>query len=106
MIQIVPREALEIVGGWDPRFRGWGGEDHSAMRATDTLYWKHKTTRNQVLHLWHPMLSKTGLSYWVPWSKRIWENQPSAGSNGRLASRYSQAFGDIKKMKALVNERI
>jgi hypothetical protein len=38
LIQILPREAIEIIGGWDERFRGWGGEDHATVRATDTLY--------------------------------------------------------------------
>ena len=56
MIQIMSREAFETVGGWDPRFRGWGGEDHAAMRAMDTLYAPHKTLPGQVLHVWHPML--------------------------------------------------
>jgi glycosyltransferase involved in cell wall biosynthesis len=104
MIQVMPREAFEAVGGWDPTFRGWGGEDHSAMRAMDTLYWWHKTTPNQVLHLWHPMLSKEGTEGWVQWSDRLWEGQPKAGTNGRLAARYSTAFGNVKKMRALVNE--
>lgn len=27
LAQIMPREAFEIVGGMDPRFRGWGSED-------------------------------------------------------------------------------
>jgi hypothetical protein len=104
MIQIMPREAFEDMGGWDCRFRGWGGEDHSAMRAMDTLYCRHKTTPNQVLHLWHPMISKSGTAPWVDWIDRLWENQPIAGNNGALATRYSNAFGDVKKMRALVDE--
>ncbi len=105
MIQILPREAFEEVGGWDERFCGWGGEDHSHMRCCDTLYWRHKTTPNQVLHLWHPMMSKAGtVEAFVPWSDRLWEGQPTAGTNGRLAARYSTAFGDVRKMRALLNE--
>jgi hypothetical protein len=104
MIQIMPREAFYYVGGWDCRFRGWGGEDHSAMRAMDMLYWRHKTTPNQVLHLWHPMISKSGVAPWVEWKDRLWDNQPRAGTNGRLAARYSAAFGDVEKMRALVAE--
>jgi hypothetical protein len=104
MIQIFPREAFEAVGGWDTRFRGWGGEDHSAMRCMDMLYWRHKTTPNQVLHLWHPMLAKSGTQKWVDWKDRLWEGQGKAGTNGQLASRYSNAFGDVEKMRKLVNE--
>jgi hypothetical protein len=101
MIQIIPREAFHC---WDRRFRGWGGEDHSAMRATDMLYWRHKTTPNQVLHLWHPMLCKSGTLPWVEYKDRVWEGQPVAESNGHLAGRYSAAFGDIERMRALVEE--
>jgi len=104
MCQIMPREAFDEVGGWDERFRGWGGEDHSAMRAMDTLYWRHKTIAGQVLHLWHPMMGKDGTKDWVDWKDRLWDKQKTAGSNGRLAARYSVAFGDRKRMRALVNE--
>lgn len=104
MIQIMPREAFKQVGGWDVRFKGWGGEDHSAMRAMDTLYCRHKTTPNQVLHLWHPMMGKCGLVKWIDWKYRLWDNQEKAGNNGNLAGRYSRAFGDVKKMRALVDE--
>jgi hypothetical protein len=100
----MPREAFEAVGGWDERFRGWGGEDHSAMRAVDTLYGPHKTLPGQVLHLWHPVLSKDGLSDWVEYKERIWDNQPLAESNGSLAYRYSIINGDVKRMRALVDE--
>ena len=61
-IQIMPREAFEEVGWWDERFRGWGGEDHAAMRAMDTLYWRHKTMPGQFLHIWHPMIGPGGHS--------------------------------------------
>ena len=79
MIQIMPSEAFWEVGGWDERFRGWGGEDHAAMRATDTLYWRHKTMPVQVLHLWHPMISPDGTSDWVHWRERVWANQTRVG---------------------------
>lgn len=104
MIQIVPREAFEMVGGWDERFRGWGGEDHSIMRATDTLYWRHKVIRGPVYHLWHPMLSKAGTDIWVEWNQRLWDNQEKSGSNSSLAMKYSKANGDVKKMRRLVDE--
>lgn len=105
LVQIVPREAFETCGGWDERFRGWGGEDHSAMRATDTLYWAHKTLPGQVLHLWHPMMGRDGgLDNWIEWSDRLWENQETPGLNNRLALRYSQANNNVKKMRALLDE--
>jgi len=41
MIMIFPREALDILGCFDERFRGWGGEDVAFLRAMDTLWGKH-----------------------------------------------------------------
>ena len=105
-IQIMPREAFEEVGGWDPRFRGWGGEDHAAMRAMDTLYWRHQTLHQQFLHIWHPMLSPTGAGVWVDWKQRMWENQENAGANDGLSGRYYHAQNDPILMRKLVNEGI
>ena len=103
-IQIMPREAFEEVGGWDERFRGWGGEDHAAMRAMDTLYWRHKTLPGQFLHLWHPMHHVTGTDSWVDWKERIWVNQTSSGANDDLSGRYYGANGDAHRMRKLVQE--
>ena len=104
-IQIVPREAFEEVGGWDERFRGWGGEDHAAMEATDTLYWPHKTLPGQFLHVWHPMFNPTSeTKEWVEWSYRVWAGQTKAGANDKLSARYYGANGLRKRMRKLVDE--
>lgn len=103
-IQIMSRSAFWEVGGWDERFRGWGGEDHAAMRAMDTLYWRHKTLPGQFLHIWHPMFSTLETASWVDWKDRVWENQISAGANDALSGRYYGAYGDRKRMRKLVNE--
>ncbi len=97
MIQILPREAFELVGGMDPRFRGWGGEDVAFVRAVDTLYGKHKTSRNDVLHLWHPKHGKD-------WRTREWQGQSRPRINDNLAMRYHVATGDHVRMRALVDE--
>ncbi len=103
-IQIFPREAFDAVSGWDERFRGWGGEDHAAMCAMDTLWWWHKTTPTQFLHIWHPMLSPTGAKNFVAWNERIWENQSSVNTNKGLCARYYAANGDAKRMRRLCDE--
>lgn len=104
-IQIMPREAFDAVGCWDERFRGWGGEDHAAMRATDTLYWPHKTLPSQFLHVWHPMYNPKGASAdWVDWKDRVWVNQTESGANDRLSAKYYGAYGDSKRMRRLVEE--
>jgi glycosyltransferase involved in cell wall biosynthesis len=106
LIQILPREAFEIVGGWDERFRGWGGEDHAAMRATDTLYAPHKTLPTPVYHLWHPMLGDSGKKDLVDWKERRWEGQEDSGINNQLSYRYYHAYGRYKLMRKLVDEWI
>lgn len=97
LIQIMPREAFEMVGGMDPRFHGWGGEDVAFMRAVDTLYARHKTLNRFVLHLWHPFIK-------TDWKLRKWEGQGSAKENEILANRYYAAFMDPRRMRNLVSE--
>jgi predicted glycosyltransferase involved in capsule biosynthesis len=94
LIQIMPREAFAAAGGMDVRFSGWGGEDVSFMHAVDTLYAKHKTTDNQVLHLWHEKIG-------VVWSERKWEGQEEAGNNNPLSYKYSDRLGDRERMRKL-----
>lgn len=98
LIQLMPREAFYSVGGMDERFRGWGGEDVSFMRALDTVYSPHKSSNNPVYHIWHPKLgSQEG-------GIRLWVDQSKPNNNGNLASRYSAAFNDRERMLALVRE--
>jgi glycosyltransferase involved in cell wall biosynthesis len=104
MIQIMPREAFDCVGCWDERFIGWGGEDHAAMRAMDTLYSLHKTLPGQVLHVWHPQIGPQGSATQVHWKDRMWEGQASPQANDILSGRYYDAYRNVEKMQKLVNE--
>jgi predicted glycosyltransferase involved in capsule biosynthesis len=104
LIQIMPREAFETVGGWDERFSGWGGEDHAAMRAMDTLYGPHKTLPGKVLHFWHPMISRNGTTSQVNWKERMWEGQDTPVANSKLCARYYQAYLKPELMRRLVDE--
>ena len=105
MVQILPSEAFDLVGGWDTRFRGWGGEDSAIMRATDTLYWWHKTINSSVFHMWHPMLGPAGLDTLVSHKVRMWEGQVSPNANGILSRKYFEATGHRKAMRELVDGR-
>ncbi len=101
MCQIVPREAFELVGGFDPRFRGWGSEDHAFAVALETLWGPRKTTPNDILHLWHPAFTAgTGPS----WTIKMWANQTKPGVNDALGGRYHQAAGKPDEMRRLVDE--
>jgi hypothetical protein len=81
----------------DPRFRGWGSEDVSFMRAVDCLYAPHKSTPNCVFHLWHPKIGTV-------WPTRRWEGQDEPRTNEHLGMRYRNAMGDRERMRALGSE--
>jgi glycosyltransferase involved in cell wall biosynthesis len=105
MVQVMSRKAFFEVGGWDKRFRGWGGEDRAAMLAMDALYWPHKTLPGCVFHVWHPMLSPGGEDKgWVEWKRRVWTGQKESNTNSKLAQRYHSAQNDPKKMRKLLDE--
>jgi len=96
LIQIMPREAFQTIGGMDPRMRGWGGEDVTMVRVLDTLYGVHETTNNEVLTLYHLALGDVYL--------RKWEGQEDTGVNNALALRYRKMRRDPARMRAVVNE--
>ena len=97
LIQMMSRRAFYLVGGMDTRFRGWGGEDVAFVRALDTLYGPHKTTRNDILHIWHPTIGSSA-------KDRMWHGQDDMGNNMRLVTRYNRATGDPATMQKLVDE--
>ncbi len=97
MVTVMPREALDCLGCFDERFKGWGGEDVAILRALDTLYGLHKTVDAQVLHLHHPFI---GADY----KSRAWKGQKKGGANNALASRYNAATGNPGAMRALVDQ--
>ncbi len=97
LVSIMPREAFFMVGGLDPRFRGWGSEDVSFMNAVDTVYCQHQLGANDAMHLWH---SRPGIS----WETRRWIGQPDLVANSRLAQRYNMAKSEIGWMRALTDE--
>ena len=100
LVQIMPREAFEAVGGHDERFRGWGGEDVSFLYALCTLWGPFKQTHNDVLHLWHPRLViGQGRNY----QTRVWEGQDSPQPNNRLAAAYKHANGDRDLMLSVIH---
>lgn len=97
MMMIIPREAYDTLGCFDERFKGWGGEDVALLRALDTLYGKHKTTKNPIFHLWHPTRGTNYLN-------RTWKGQARFNPNGNLAMRYHKASRNPSQMRKLVNE--
>jgi hypothetical protein len=97
MAQIMGREAFLSVNGMDPRFRGWGSEDVSFLRALDCLWGQHEVARSQALHFWHARIG-SGLV------DRQWVGQSWGEANSRLAQRYAAAIAEPGYMRALVDE--
>ena len=101
LCQIMPREAFVTVGGMNPKFRGWGGEDKSFLHAVDELWGPHRNTPNDILHLWHPSFT-TGQG--PLWLQKMWPGQSSPGINNALAAQYQRAIGNPEEMRRLQNE--
>lgn len=78
----IRRDAFIHLGGWDERFRGWGGED-------DAMTYKLERARlpalelddQPALHLWHPRPQQDTFG------------QPHYGANTSLLGEY-RAYGD------------
>jgi predicted glycosyltransferase involved in capsule biosynthesis len=97
MCMIFHYKAYKKIGGFDERFKGWGGEDVCLLRALDTVYGKHKTTNNNIFHLWHSFFGHT-------YEERRWEGQDKGGSNWDISKRYGQAYKNPTMMKKLLEE--
>jgi glycosyltransferase involved in cell wall biosynthesis len=97
MITIFPIEGYDAIKCFDERFVGWGGEDIAFLRAMDTMFGKHKTTKTSVYHLWHPFIGETH-------PKRMWDKQSAPNSNGKLTLRYHHANRNWVKMNQIINE--
>lgn len=78
------------VGGFDPRFVDWGGEDYALGLAMRTLQGAPaRTLPGDLWHLWHPPQPNTGD-----------ESQATA----QLAMRYRTALHRPDAMRALIGE--
>lgn len=52
-IVVLRRADWDLVGGVDPRFEGWGGEDICFGFALETLVGWHRRLVGRLFHLWH-----------------------------------------------------
>lgn len=91
-VNIVPREKFEMVGGFDERFRGWGGEDYTFAYSLNTLCGHYKRINADMCHLWHPSMQAEG--------------NPNYKANYQLYRRYCRAAGDKRAIQKLINERL
>ncbi len=49
----IQRSCFEAVGGYDPKFTGWGYED-MALEAVCNAHWPDRRVVGDLVHLWHP----------------------------------------------------
>lgn len=85
---MVTRELFETVGGFDERFRGWGGEDEAMIKMLLAASGQWNETNFAAYHLWHPFnLSGVQLDY-----SNVWKGQ--AGTNGTILKEYKEIHKD------------
>ncbi len=87
------REVLEVVGGWDERFVGWGHEDPSLTMAVNTLVAPMVRVPDWCFHLWHPRQTEGGEH-----DKRT----PGFLANRQRGLAYREAEGNPEAMRALI----
>ncbi|EFC78883.1 galactosyltransferase-related protein [Parafrankia sp. EUN1f] len=89
---VIRRESWVDVGGLDPRFVGWGGEDEAFGRAADALLGEVVRLPGVLWHLWHPP------------QPRLSRTVGNAESQ-QLLGRYRSARRDRRALRLLIDER-
>lgn len=88
---VVLRERFLDLGGFDPRFRGWGCEDCAWDAAAETLFGPKVRLHAEGRHLFHPACSSK-------------EDPARMERTAELYLRYSSAKGDRAAMLSLLRE--
>lgn len=87
----VYRRSVYLDCPLDPRFVGWGGEDHSAGYALATLHGPPWRGHRPLIHLWHPPAERV-------------DRRVGSAENEALRRRYRMATGHVPSMRALIQE--
>lgn len=83
---VIRRATFDAVGGFDSRFRGWGGEDYAFWAAVNTLDGPVGRVEGPLYHLHHVM------------------DDTRPQENIDLMARFLDALGDITAMRELLEE--
>lgn len=88
---VIRRDDFWKVGGFDPRFKGWGYEDNAFVECCDTILGPHeRLTSGYTIHIWHPAPVET-----------TWD-QPNIEMNRALYAHYHLKSGDRDAMLKFV----
>lgn len=90
-ITVLSRDTWRAVGGIDPRFVGWGGEDIAFGWALETLIGPAVKLTAPLYHLWHQQEAQG-------------DHRRGCPASEALAGRYRQARNKPDVMRALVAE--
>jgi hypothetical protein len=106
-IQCVSREAFYTIGGYDERFRGWGGGDSSFFWAMDTIIGPHKRGAGKMYALWHERHQFLAGGHWKRWG---WPGQEFAGeatgSGNPVEFEYKAAWRNPTAMRRVLAELV
>lgn len=83
---VIDRNTFNDVEGFDPRLRGWGGEDYAFWSAVDTLATVDRVP-GVLYHLWHPT------------------DPVRPAENIEVMKSYMSARGDREAMLAVIGDR-
>lgn len=89
---VMPREAFDLLGGYDERFIWWGAHDIVWAVAMTTLWGPPTRLPGRTLHFWHP--APLEHTYGNPEHRR----------QNHLVERYQAAEGDPAAMREIVQE--
>jgi hypothetical protein len=95
MVLCIQRVSFERVGGWDPRFRGWGSEDVSFGLSCWTLLGRNEYGLGEAFALYHPQPTIGEM--------RVWKND-TGFMNMPLWENYRKAQGRLELMEALCRQ--
>lgn len=88
---LVARRDVLLDVPLDPRFVGWGGEDHALGYALTALHGNPWRGTAPLIHLWHPPQDRL--------TRRV-----GSRAGDRLKRRYQAARGNPRRMRTLVEE--
>lgn len=94
-VVVFSKDQFEKVGGMDPRFRGWGGEDNAWNLMLTTLFGEAFEGNEIGFHLWHPVGRSSD-------GRKAWEGQ--LDRNTEVVREYDLAAGKYEKMLKLAEE--